>query len=298
MHLAAPVAAYAQRAGHAAARRFLLGDAQRRRRQPPVAVVPLPASSEHHCAHAPCCAGGAVDAAAPPPSALGFLHVASAGESLPAAIDDRRARPRRSSPRSRAVLRKSPDPSSRRRARHAQAVAAFGCASRALRASRHHPNKGPRHVTAQASHCSPPSVVSGVAFAHDYQLKALHVINPYARATPPGAKIAGAFMSIENQGKEADRLVGATSPAAGTRADSRNGDGRRRHEDASGQGHRPQAGRDGGTAPRRLSRDAGGPEAAAQGRRTDSVAADVREGRRDGDQGQRRGRWAPTAHVH
>ena len=38
---------------------------------------------------------------------------------------------------------------------------------------------------------------------------------PYARATPPGAKTAVAFMSIENQGKEPDRLVGAASPAAG-----------------------------------------------------------------------------------
>ncbi len=58
-------------------------------------------------------------------------------------------------------------------------------------------------------------LVSGVAFAHDYQLKTLRVIDPFTRATPPGAKVAGAFMSIENQGKEADRLVGATSPVAG-----------------------------------------------------------------------------------
>lgn len=56
---------------------------------------------------------------------------------------------------------------------------------------------------------------SGAALAHDYQLKTLHVSNPYARATPPGAKTAGAFMFIENQGREPDRLVGAASPAAG-----------------------------------------------------------------------------------
>ena len=43
----------------------------------------------------------------------------------------------------------------------------------------------------------------------------LRVSNPFARATPPGAKVAGAFMSIENQGKEADRLVSASSPVAG-----------------------------------------------------------------------------------
>ena len=59
------------------------------------------------------------------------------------------------------------------------------------------------------------SLACGAVFAHDYQVKSLHVSNPFARATPPGAKVAGAFMSIENQGKEADRLVGVTSPAAG-----------------------------------------------------------------------------------
>jgi len=59
------------------------------------------------------------------------------------------------------------------------------------------------------------ALACGAAFAHDYQVRMLHVSNPFARATPPGAKVAGAFMSIENQGKEADRLVSITSPAAG-----------------------------------------------------------------------------------
>jgi copper(I)-binding protein len=55
----------------------------------------------------------------------------------------------------------------------------------------------------------------GVALADDYQVKMLRISNPFARATPPGAKVAGAFMSIENRGKEADRLVSASSPVAG-----------------------------------------------------------------------------------
>jgi copper(I)-binding protein len=55
----------------------------------------------------------------------------------------------------------------------------------------------------------------GVAFADDYQVKMLRVSNAFTRATPPGAKVAGAFMSIENRGKEADRLVSASSPVAG-----------------------------------------------------------------------------------
>jgi len=55
----------------------------------------------------------------------------------------------------------------------------------------------------------------GPALADDFQVKSLRVSNPFVRATPPGAKVAGAFMSIENQGKEADRLVAASSPVAG-----------------------------------------------------------------------------------
>ena len=57
--------------------------------------------------------------------------------------------------------------------------------------------------------------VSGTSLAHDYQVKALTVSNPFARATPPGAKVAGAFMTIKNTGPEADRLISASSPAAG-----------------------------------------------------------------------------------
>ena len=59
------------------------------------------------------------------------------------------------------------------------------------------------------------ALLCGTALAHDYQVKLLRVSNPFTRATPPGAKVAGAFMLIENQGKEADRLVSASSPVAG-----------------------------------------------------------------------------------
>ena len=57
--------------------------------------------------------------------------------------------------------------------------------------------------------------VSGAALAEDYQVKTLRVSNPFARATPPGAKVAGAFMTIKNVGLDADRLVSVSSPAAG-----------------------------------------------------------------------------------
>jgi copper(I)-binding protein len=59
------------------------------------------------------------------------------------------------------------------------------------------------------------TVLSGAAFADDYSAKALRISSPFTRATPPGAKVAGAFLSIENRGQEADRLVSASSPVAG-----------------------------------------------------------------------------------
>lgn len=43
----------------------------------------------------------------------------------------------------------------------------------------------------------------------------VHVEQPWARATPPGAKVAGAFAVIENHGSTPDRLVSATAEIAG-----------------------------------------------------------------------------------
>ena len=57
--------------------------------------------------------------------------------------------------------------------------------------------------------------VSAAALAQDYQIKSMQVSNPFARATPPGAKVAGAFMTIKNRGTQTDRLVSASSPVAG-----------------------------------------------------------------------------------
>jgi len=58
-------------------------------------------------------------------------------------------------------------------------------------------------------------LVSSAAIADQFQAKTLRVSNPFARATPPGAKVAGAFMTIRNVGPDADRLISASSPAAG-----------------------------------------------------------------------------------
>lgn len=42
----------------------------------------------------------------------------------------------------------------------------------------------------------------------------VRIENAWARATPPGAKIGAGYMTIHNTGATADRLVGASSPAA------------------------------------------------------------------------------------
>lgn len=56
--------------------------------------------------------------------------------------------------------------------------------------------------------------VSVSAYAHEYQLGTLHIGHPYARATVPGQPSGGAFLSIQNTGKEADKLIGVSSSVA------------------------------------------------------------------------------------
>lgn len=53
------------------------------------------------------------------------------------------------------------------------------------------------------------------AAAHDYTLGSLKIGHPWARATPPTAPAGGGFLTITNTGTTADRLVSATSAAAG-----------------------------------------------------------------------------------
>ncbi|MBX9909126.1 MAG: copper chaperone PCu(A)C [Beijerinckiaceae bacterium] len=53
------------------------------------------------------------------------------------------------------------------------------------------------------------------ALAHDYKLGALKIGHPWSRATPAGAKVGGGYLSIENAGAEADRLVSVSAPVAG-----------------------------------------------------------------------------------
>jgi copper(I)-binding protein len=49
------------------------------------------------------------------------------------------------------------------------------------------------------------------AFAHEYKIGQLEIGHPWARMTPAGAKVGGGYLSVENDGKEADRLVSGTA---------------------------------------------------------------------------------------
>jgi len=52
------------------------------------------------------------------------------------------------------------------------------------------------------------------ARAHDYRVGSLRIDHPWALATPNGAKTGAGYMKITNEGKEPDRLIALTSPAA------------------------------------------------------------------------------------
>jgi periplasmic copper chaperone A len=55
------------------------------------------------------------------------------------------------------------------------------------------------------------SCATGLAVAQEYKAGDLKIEQPWTRATPNGAKVAGGFMKITNTGTQADRLVGGTS---------------------------------------------------------------------------------------
>ena len=56
------------------------------------------------------------------------------------------------------------------------------------------------------------ALVAGSAWAQ--KKDNLEIDAPWARATPPGASVAGGFASIRNRGAAPDKLVSASSPAA------------------------------------------------------------------------------------
>ena len=55
---------------------------------------------------------------------------------------------------------------------------------------------------------------AGIALAHDFKAGPLKIGHPWSRATPAGAKVGGGYLSIENTGTVADRLVSVSVPFA------------------------------------------------------------------------------------
>jgi periplasmic copper chaperone A len=54
------------------------------------------------------------------------------------------------------------------------------------------------------------SLIAGSAAAENYTAGSLEIDNPWMRATPRGADVASAYLTIVNKGTEAERLIGGT----------------------------------------------------------------------------------------
>jgi len=68
---------------------------------------------------------------------------------------------------------------------------------------------------AGAVHPAPTlTLVAAAPNAHAHQASPIEIESPWARATPPGAQTAAAYLTIVNHSTEEDVLVGASSPQA------------------------------------------------------------------------------------
>jgi copper(I)-binding protein len=56
---------------------------------------------------------------------------------------------------------------------------------------------------------------AGSAIAQNYGSGSIEIVNPWTRATPKGASVAGAYLTITNKGSAPDRLVGGSAAVAG-----------------------------------------------------------------------------------
>jgi len=59
------------------------------------------------------------------------------------------------------------------------------------------------------------AATAGVALAQTYTVGSIKIEQPWARATPGGAKVGGGYVTITNTGSEPDRLIGGTLAQAG-----------------------------------------------------------------------------------
>jgi copper(I)-binding protein len=58
------------------------------------------------------------------------------------------------------------------------------------------------------------SLLASASAAGDFSAGDVEIGNPWARATPKGASVAGAYMSITNKGSTPDRLISGSTPVA------------------------------------------------------------------------------------
>ncbi len=59
------------------------------------------------------------------------------------------------------------------------------------------------------------ALAAPAALAADFKVGAIEIKNPWAPATPPGARVGAGYFTITNTGAKPDRLVGATAAVAG-----------------------------------------------------------------------------------
>ncbi len=58
------------------------------------------------------------------------------------------------------------------------------------------------------------ALVAGAVLAHSHQAGDIEVRHPWARATPPGAKVAAGYLEIRNAAAQPDRLLAASTGVA------------------------------------------------------------------------------------
>jgi periplasmic copper chaperone A len=72
-----------------------------------------------------------------------------------------------------------------------------------------------RFVSLVAALVAACSLFGDGATAEDFSIGTLQIGNPWTRATPKGAAVAGGYMKITNKGSASDRLIGGTAAVAG-----------------------------------------------------------------------------------
>ena len=63
--------------------------------------------------------------------------------------------------------------------------------------------------------CLATLIFSAPALAQEIKAGDLVITQPWSRATPSGAKVAGGYLTIENKGTAPDRLIGGSGDIAG-----------------------------------------------------------------------------------